>query len=126
MFTGRFIKRNISLICKGWQRWVRDYVQQSYVWKGQAWYRWSDTRMPFRCWEDLKNRLLERFQASQESSLQEQFLDIRQIGSAVGRFEQMDAQLEGIQESILEGTFIMGLKPNLRKLVQILQPQGLG
>ncbi|KAI3522148.1 hypothetical protein L1887_11628 [Cichorium endivia] len=94
-----------------------------------AWYRWSDSRAPFRSWEDLKTRLLDRFQPSQEGSLQEQFLGIRQEGSAreyVGRFEQLAAQLEGTQESILEGTFIKGLKPDLRKSVRIMQPRGLG
>lgn len=44
----------------------------------------------------------------------------------MGRFEQLAAQLEGIQESILEGTFIKGLKPELRKSVRLLQPRGLG
>lgn len=52
--------------------------------KGQAlaWFRWSEARSPFRTWEGLKRRLLERFQSSQEGTLYEQFLAITQEGSA--------------------------------------------
>nr|GFA71301.1 ankyrin repeat-containing protein [Tanacetum cinerariifolium] len=46
--------------------------------KGQAlsWFRLSEARSPFRSWEGLKGRLLERFQLSQEGTLYEQFLAI--------------------------------------------------
>nr|GEY04233.1 ankyrin repeat-containing protein [Tanacetum cinerariifolium] len=46
---------------------------------------------PFRSWEELKRRLLDRFQPSQEGNLYEQFLAITQDGSAreyVGLFEE--------------------------------------
>ncbi|GJW60998.1 ankyrin repeat-containing protein [Tanacetum coccineum] len=31
-----------------------------------SWFRWTDNREPFRSWEDLKRRMLVRFQSSQE------------------------------------------------------------
>nr|GFA93353.1 ankyrin repeat-containing protein [Tanacetum cinerariifolium] len=43
-----------------------------------AWFRWSEARSPFRSWEGLKRRLLERFQPSHERTLYEQFLAITQ------------------------------------------------
>nr|GEV90474.1 ankyrin repeat-containing protein [Tanacetum cinerariifolium] len=93
-----------------------------------AWYRWSDKREPFRCWEHLKLKLLNRFQPSQDGNLYEQFLKIKQDGTAreyVTLFETLAAQLEGISENILEGTFIKGLKQDLRHSVRVLQPKGL-
>ncbi|GKB69649.1 ankyrin repeat-containing protein, partial [Tanacetum coccineum] len=98
--------------------------------EGQAlsWYRWSDGRTPFRSWENFKRRLLDRFQQSQESSLYEQFLAITQDGSAreyVALFEKLAGQLVGVPETILEGTFIKGLKQDLQAVVRVLNPEGL-
>ena len=93
-----------------------------------AWYRWSEGRNPFRHWEDLKARLLERFQPSQEGGLYEQFLAIRQEGTVreyIGTFETLAAQLGGIPERGMEGTFIKGLKDELKASVRLLQPTGL-
>ncbi|KAJ9557560.1 hypothetical protein OSB04_012174 [Centaurea solstitialis] len=93
-----------------------------------AWFRWTDSRTPFQSWEELKSRMMDRFQPLQEGSLYEQFLNISQEGSGqdyVALFEKMAAQLEGIQEEILEGTFIKGLKSDLRTAVRIQQPKGL-
>nr|GEW78768.1 ankyrin repeat-containing protein [Tanacetum cinerariifolium] len=58
-----------------------------------SWYCWSEGRSPFRSWEGLKRRLLNRFQQT--------------------------------QEQVLEATFIKGLKPDLRALVRVIQPEGL-
>lgn len=93
-----------------------------------AWFRWSEARSPFRTWEGLKRRLLERFQSSQEGTLYEQFLAITQEGSAreyVSLFEMLAGQLVGISEQVMEGTFIKGLKPELRSTVRVMQPEGL-
>ncbi|PWA91318.1 Ty3/gypsy retrotransposon protein [Artemisia annua] len=93
-----------------------------------AWFRWSEARSPFRTWEGLKRRLLERFQSSQEGTLYEQFLAITQEGSAreyVSLFETLAGQLVGISEQVMEGTFIKGLKPELRAAVRVMQPEGL-
>ncbi|GJZ70670.1 NB-ARC domains-containing protein [Tanacetum coccineum] len=66
---------------------------------------------------------------SQEGSLYEQFLNIsQQEGSTreyMALFEKMAAQFVGIQEEILEGTFIKGLKPELKTAVRTQQPKGV-
>ncbi|GKE26603.1 ankyrin repeat-containing protein, partial [Tanacetum coccineum] len=93
-----------------------------------SWFRWSEARSPLRSWEGLKRRLLERFQLSQEGTLYEQFLAITQEGSAleyVNLFETLAGQLVGIPEEVMEGTFIKGLRPELRSAVRVLQPEGL-
>lgn len=85
-----------------------------------AWYRWNEQRSPFRSWEELKHRLLDRFQPSQEGNLYQQFLAISQEGTVreyVGLFEQSATQLSDIPEHILKATFVNGLKPELRNTV---------
>ncbi|GJZ37586.1 ankyrin repeat-containing protein, partial [Tanacetum coccineum] len=72
---------------------------------------------PFRSWEDLKRRMLVRFQSSQAGTLHEQFFAISQSGTArdyITMFEKMAAQLPRLQEEVLEGIFIKGLKQELR------------
>ncbi|GKD91842.1 ankyrin repeat-containing protein, partial [Tanacetum coccineum] len=97
---------------------------------GQAlsWFRWSEARSPFRLWEGLKRRLLERFQLSREGTLYEKFLVITQERSAheyVSLFETLAGQLVGIPDEVMEGTFIKGLRPELRSAVRVMQPEGL-
>ncbi|GJT47004.1 ankyrin repeat-containing protein [Tanacetum coccineum] len=99
--------------------------------EGQAlsWFRWSEAREPFRSWEELKRRLLDWFQPSQEGNLYEQFLAITQDVSAreyVGLLEQLAGQLRGVLEEVMEGTFIKGLKPDLRSSVRVMKPVSLG
>ncbi|CAH1449498.1 unnamed protein product [Lactuca virosa] len=92
------------------------------------WYRWNEARTPCATWADLKQQLLERFQPSQEGSLYEQFLTIQQEGTArdyVCLFERLAGQLTDIPEKVLEGSFIKGLKPELRSTVRIMEPESL-
>ncbi|GJY03101.1 ankyrin repeat-containing protein [Tanacetum coccineum] len=93
-----------------------------------SWYRWSEGRTPFHSWDGFKRRLLIRFQQSQEGNLYEQFLAITQEESArayVALFEKLACQLVGISESVMEATFIKGLKPALRATVRVMNPEGL-
>ncbi|CAH1444308.1 unnamed protein product [Lactuca virosa] len=43
-----------------------------------SWYRWNEQQSPFQSWEELKHRLLDRFQPSQYGNLYQQFLAISQ------------------------------------------------
>ena len=93
-----------------------------------SWYRWSEGRAPFRSWKGLKSRLLERFQQSYEGTLCEQFLGITQDGTArdyVALFGRLACELVGIPEPVLQGTFINGLRPELRASIRVMQPEGL-
>ncbi|GKB77672.1 ankyrin repeat-containing protein [Tanacetum coccineum] len=61
-------------------------------------------------------------------TLYEQFLAITQEESArayVALFEKLACQLVGIPESVMEATFIKGLKPALRAIVRVINPEGL-
>ncbi|GKC25456.1 ankyrin repeat-containing protein, partial [Tanacetum coccineum] len=93
-----------------------------------SWSRWSANKEPFRTWEELKSRMLIRFQSSQAGSLHEQFFSISQNGTArdyVTTFENMAAQLPGLQEEVQEGIFIKGLKPDLRVAACTQKPVGV-
>lgn len=102
-----------------------------FCFEGQAlaWYRWSDDQDPFRHWEGLKARLLDRFQPSQEGDLLEQLLAITQQGTSreyVAAFEILAAQLPETSERVMQGTFIKGLRHELRSTVRLMPPTGLG
>ncbi|GJZ88038.1 ankyrin repeat-containing protein [Tanacetum coccineum] len=91
-----------------------------------SWYRWSEGRTPFHSWDGFKRHLLIRFQQSQEGNLYEQFLAITQEESArASLFEKLACQLVRISESVMEATFIKGLKPALRATVRVMNPEGL-
>ncbi|GJR17718.1 ankyrin repeat-containing protein [Tanacetum coccineum] len=92
-----------------------------------SWFRWTHNREPFRSWEDLKRRMLVRFQSSQAGTLNEQFFAISQSGTArdyITMFEKIAAQLPRLQEEALKGIFIKGLKQELRTAVQTQKPIG--
>ncbi|CAH1433964.1 unnamed protein product [Lactuca virosa] len=93
-----------------------------------TWFRWNNAKKPFQSWGRFKRKLLERFQASREGSVQEQFLDIQQTGTVreyVERFEAFAGQLVDVLESIQESTFIKGLKEGVRSAVRIAEPESL-
>ncbi|GJS49818.1 ankyrin repeat-containing protein [Tanacetum coccineum] len=93
-----------------------------------SWYRWSEGRTPFHLWDGFKRCLLIRFQQSHEGNLYEQFLAITQEESAqayVALFEKLACQLVGILESVMESTFIKGLKHALWAAVRVMNPEGL-
>nr|GEU84834.1 reverse transcriptase domain-containing protein [Tanacetum cinerariifolium] len=59
---------------------------------------------------------------------EEKFLAITQEESArayVALFEKLACQLVGIQESVMEATFIKGIKPALRAAIRVMNPAGL-
>ena len=41
-------------------------------------------------------------------------------------FEFMSASITGLPDEVLEGTFVKGLKPEIRAKVRVLKPIGLG
>ncbi|PWA47042.1 hypothetical protein CTI12_AA503080 [Artemisia annua] len=93
-----------------------------------SWHCWSEGRSPFRSWDGLKRRLLNRFQQTQQGNMYEQFLTITQVETAreyVALFEKLAGQLVGVSEQVLEATFIKGLKPDLRAALRVMHPEGL-
>ena len=86
-------------------------------------------REAFGSWENLKRRLLLHFRPTQEGSLCEQFLAMRQRGSVAEyrqEFEILATPLKGISEEVMESTFMNGLLPEIRAELRLLQPYGAG
>lgn len=87
---------------------------------------WRKT--PFYSREGLKRRLILRLKQTQGGNLYEQFLAISQEGTTrdyVAIFEKLARQLVGILQSVLEETFIKGLKPDLTAAVRAMKPESL-
>ncbi|PWA44769.1 hypothetical protein CTI12_AA507540 [Artemisia annua] len=81
-----------------------------------------------RNYNSESRRLLLRFQQTQGGNLYEQFLSIIQEGTAreyVAMFEKLACQVVGVAQSVLEATFIKGLKPDLLAAVRVMKPESL-
>nr|GEW09955.1 hypothetical protein [Tanacetum cinerariifolium] len=86
-------------------------------------HRWRNLKMPVFEGEDAYGWIYRV-----ERNLYEQFLAITQEESDrayVALFEKLACQLVGISESVMEATFIKGLKHALRAAVRFMNPEGL-
>lgn len=93
-----------------------------------AWFQWESRRRGIRSWEGLKQGILNRFRPTQEGSLEERFLALRQEGTVKDyrlMFETLAVPVSEVSEAFLEGHFINGLKPEIRAEIRVLQPRGL-
>ena len=64
-----------------------------------------------------------RFRPTQEGTVEERFLALRQWGSVKDCrlcFEMLAAPLEDMPKELLEGHFINGLRPNIRANMRVL------
>lgn len=71
---------------------------------------------PLRSWSEFKDQLLERFRATQEGDLHEQFFTLaeeRLVMEYRETFELLSGRLQGISETVLEGNFMKGLKSKI-------------
>ncbi|RVW90260.1 hypothetical protein CK203_036776 [Vitis vinifera] len=86
--------------------------RNEFRWGHTLLYQWTNSREVFGSWENLKRRLLLRFRPTQERSLCEQFLAVRQQGTVAAyqwEFEIMATPLKGISDKVMESTFMNGL-----------------
>ena len=73
--------------------------------------------------------LLKRFRPSQEGTMYEALLTLRQVGTVRDyrrQFETMALLLMEVSEQVLKSSFINGLKPEIQAKLLMLQPMGLG
>ena len=93
-----------------------------------AWFQWEESRRSIMNWGELKTRLLGRFRQTQEGTLCDQFLSLRQEGLVrdyLHNFESLAAVVDEEPEHVQESTFINGLKPEIRAKVRMMKPKGL-
>ena len=97
--------------------------------KALAWFQWREQRQPMRSWGEFKDWLLERFRATQEGDLPEQFFALTQERTVMEhreKFELLSRYLGEVSEAVLEGNFMKGLKPEIRVVLRLIKPRGIG
>lgn len=82
----------------------------------------------FRSWDDFRQRLFLGFGKSVENDPGNRLFAIRQHGSVtayVTEFEDLSAQVPGLDNSHLEKFFYNGLKQEMREVLKMKEPRGL-
>lgn len=93
-----------------------------------AWFQWEEGHRPFCRWSEFKTMILEGFLQSREGSVCERLLALRQDGTVREyrrQFEMLATHMTDIPDSVLEGSFVNGLKQEIRAEVLMMQPNGL-
>ena len=81
-----------------------------------------------RSWEELKGLLRNHFRSTQEGTVEERYLALRQWGFDKDYrlcFRTLASPIEDMPKAKLEGHFINGLKPDIRAEIRVLRPTGL-
>ena len=94
-----------------------------------AWFQWREQRQLLRSWGEFKDRLLERFRATQEGDLHEQFFALTQERTVMEyrkKFELLSGRQWDISKAVLEGNFMKGLKLEIRASLRLLRPRVRG
>ncbi|XP_062088275.1 uncharacterized protein LOC133794862 [Humulus lupulus] len=92
-----------------------------------SWFQWENQRRPITSWMTLKTLLL-RFRTVPVGSTTEEWLSVTQdstVKEYCVRWEALASRVPGVPERILEGSFVKGLKKEIKGPLHILQPVGL-
>lgn len=103
-------------------------VRICFVGEGLSWYRWERDRNPFRSWEHMKERVLEQFSTTQNTTAGERLMALRQEGPVrdyIRDFKALATHAPEFMEATLILAFITGLKPKIRAGVKMLEARTL-
>uniref|UniRef100_A0A803P3U7 Uncharacterized protein n=1 Tax=Cannabis sativa TaxID=3483 RepID=A0A803P3U7_CANSA len=92
------------------------------------WYQYESNKRDIYSWEELKKLLLRHFRDSQEGSLYDQFLTVKQDSSVSDykkKFIRLLAPLKTFDPAIQLSTFLNGLLPSLRAELRIQRPRNV-
>ncbi|TXG60193.1 hypothetical protein EZV62_014766 [Acer yangbiense] len=92
------------------------------------WYQWEHKKRPMFLWEEMKLLILKQFRSTQEGSLHEQFLALRQQGTVKEyrrKFIEFLALLDNVSDEITLSQFINGLNPEIQNELRVLDPINL-
>lgn len=92
------------------------------------WFNIEMEEAPFTDWRNFKDRLLLRFKQRIEDEPGKRLFAIKQRGSIVdyiNEFEELRSMVSGISEKNLVDVFFNGLKPEMKEVVKMKEPQGL-
>uniref|UniRef100_A0A803PBL9 RNA-directed DNA polymerase n=1 Tax=Cannabis sativa TaxID=3483 RepID=A0A803PBL9_CANSA len=94
----------------------------------EGWILPGRTRRPITSWATLKQLLLHRFRVVPIDSLSEEFLSLSQTSTVRDyrlRWEASASRVPAVPEHILEGSFVKGLKDEIKGSLHMLQPKFL-
>ncbi|KAF7810715.1 Retrovirus-related Pol polyprotein from transposon 17.6 [Senna tora] len=92
------------------------------------WLQWIETRMEIRSWLKFKLELMRRFHQSQLGNGYEVLMALKQTGTVAEyreKFELFSAPLKDAPEDMLIGTFLNGLKEEIRAELRMVRAQNL-
>ncbi|XP_010497195.1 PREDICTED: uncharacterized protein LOC104774238, partial [Camelina sativa] len=92
------------------------------------WFNWEMNRREFCSWNEFKQRLFLRFAESIEADPGNRLFAIKQTGTVaayVTEFEDLSAQVPGLDDSHLEKIFYNGLKQEMKEVIKMKEPKGI-
>lgn len=105
-----------------------DQVSVSLVDDALGWYNWEVNRAPFLSWKNFKDHILLRFGNLRVKGPSQSLFCIRQsgyVGEYVKHFEELSAQVIGLDDNKLERIFLNGLQSDMQELVFMMKPSSL-
>lgn len=103
-------------------------VRMCYDGEALLWYRWERDRDPFTSWEQKKFRVLEQFSTSYEMTARERLMTLKQTGTVreyYRDFISLPTNAPEVPDAVLETAFMIGLKPQIRARVKLMEPRNL-
>ena len=92
------------------------------------WFNWEMQWNEFRSWPGFRQRLFLRFGASVDEDPGNKLFAIKQTGSVAAyviEFEDLSAQVTGLDRTHLEKIFYNGLKQEMKEVLKMKELQGL-
>lgn len=92
------------------------------------WFKRQNAWEPLKSWNKFKTILIEKYGIPKARSTLQQLLEIKQKGLVTKyreEFEMMASAVRGLQEQVLETTFIKGLHEEIQVELELLCPMGL-
>lgn len=92
------------------------------------WYQWEEQEGEISCWSELKYSLLRRFRPHNQGGLVEQWLSVKQRGTAADYCREFIEKLTSLGKVPLEislGVFLHGLKEYISCEVRLMDPSSL-
>ena len=94
----------------------------------KKWYAWVMRHGGFQNWRDFINQILVRFSESIDEEPGTRLFAIKQTGTVadyVSEFEELSAQVPGLEDRHLERIFYNGLSLEMKEVIRMKDPQGL-
>ena len=92
------------------------------------WYRWERDRNPFVSWDQMRYKVLEQFSTNHEITARERLMTLKQAGTVreyIKDFISLASNAPELSDAVLETAFMIGLKPQIKAGVKLMEPRNL-